>query len=158
MENTKETESLHDYEVSWRCGSTVGTVRLCGAPARGALFSHTFIVPITMGKRMPDIRIPCDRATELTGQGRFDEAILVMKSVIRSDSNNPNIWYSKGLILYKLPLQPVFTVPVTGLPADTSRAILAGTLPPVNASRPAPAARTSGAAGERSPAGPGRLR
>lgn len=74
-----------------------------------------------MGKRMPDIRIPCDRATELTGQGRFDEAILVMNSVIRTDSNNRNIWYNKGLILYKQPLLPVFTVPVTGLPAETSR-------------------------------------
>ncbi|HJX55993.1 MAG TPA: tetratricopeptide repeat protein [Methanoregula sp.] len=50
---------------------------------------------------MPDIRILCDRAIELAGQGRFDEAILVMNSVIRTDSNNPSIWYNKGLILHK---------------------------------------------------------
>ena len=50
---------------------------------------------------MPDIRILCDRAIERAGQGRFDEAILVMNSVIRTDANNPNIWYNKGLILHK---------------------------------------------------------
>lgn len=43
----------------------------------------------------------CDSAIELAEQGRFDEAILVMNSVIRTDSNNPNIWYNKGLIHYK---------------------------------------------------------
>jgi len=46
---------------------------------------------------MPDIRILCDRATGRAGQGRFDEAILVMNPVIRTDSNNPSIWYNKGM-------------------------------------------------------------
>jgi len=50
---------------------------------------------------MPDVRILCDSAIELAEQGRFDEAIQVMNSVIRIDSNNPNIWYNKGLIHYK---------------------------------------------------------
>jgi tetratricopeptide (TPR) repeat protein len=49
---------------------------------------------------MPDARELCDSAIELAEQGRFDEAIQVMNSVIRTDSNNPNIWYNKGLIHY----------------------------------------------------------
>ena len=49
---------------------------------------------------MPVVRILCDSAIDLAGQGRFDEAIQIMNSVIRTDSNNPNIWYNKGLIHY----------------------------------------------------------
>jgi tetratricopeptide (TPR) repeat protein len=50
---------------------------------------------------MPDARELCDSAIELAEQGRFDEAIKVMNSVIRTDSNNPNVWYNKGLIHYR---------------------------------------------------------
>jgi len=50
---------------------------------------------------MPDTRELCTSAIELAGQGNFDEAIRLMNSAIRIDANNANIWYNKGLILYK---------------------------------------------------------
>jgi tetratricopeptide (TPR) repeat protein len=50
---------------------------------------------------MPDARELCDSAIELAEQGKYDEAILVMNSVIRTDSNNANAWYNKGVIQYK---------------------------------------------------------
>lgn len=50
---------------------------------------------------MPDARMLCARAIELAEQGRSDEAIQVMNSLIRMDSNNPSVWYNKGIILYR---------------------------------------------------------
>ncbi len=60
-----------------------------------------FIVFPLNKRTMPDARELCDSAIELAEQGNYDEAILVMNSAIRMDSNNPNTWYNKGIILYK---------------------------------------------------------
>jgi len=50
---------------------------------------------------MPNARELCDDAIESAERGDYPEAIRQMNAAIRMDSNNPSLWYNKGIILYK---------------------------------------------------------
>jgi lipoprotein NlpI len=50
---------------------------------------------------MPDARELCNKAVEPAGQSNYDEAIQLMNSVIKIDSNNTTAWHNGGIILYK---------------------------------------------------------
>jgi tetratricopeptide (TPR) repeat protein len=43
-----------------------------------------------------------NKAVERAGQGRFDEALDLVNKGIKLDANNPNSWYNKGIILFKM--------------------------------------------------------
>jgi len=88
------------------CGDTMpGSVEWPGHVRSSSLilrlvaifFHYVHFHPSLEENVCPISRILCDRATGRAGQGRFDEAILVMNPVIRTDSNNPSIWYNKGM-------------------------------------------------------------
>lgn len=52
-------------------------------------------------KVLSDARELCNKAVELAEQGKYDEAIQLMDSVIKIDGNNATAWHNKGIIQYK---------------------------------------------------------
>ena len=51
---------------------------------------------------MPDAHDLCNKAVELAEQGRYDEALDLVNKEIKLDSNNANVWYNHGIILFKM--------------------------------------------------------
>jgi tetratricopeptide (TPR) repeat protein len=51
---------------------------------------------------MPDARELSDKATELAESGQYEEALDLISKGIRLDANNANLWYNKGVILFKM--------------------------------------------------------
>ena len=51
---------------------------------------------------MPDTRELSHRVVELAESGRYDEALDLVNKGIKLDANNANVWYNKGIILFKM--------------------------------------------------------
>jgi len=51
---------------------------------------------------MPDARDLSNRVVELAESGQYDEALALVNKGIKLDGNNANVWYNKGIILFKM--------------------------------------------------------
>jgi len=51
---------------------------------------------------MPDARELSHRVVELAESGHYDEALDLVNKGIKLDGNNANVWYNKGIILFKM--------------------------------------------------------
>ncbi|MDP2796079.1 MAG: tetratricopeptide repeat protein [Methanoregula sp.] len=51
---------------------------------------------------MPDARELSHRVVELAESGQYDEALDLVNKGIKVDANNANVWYNKGIILFKM--------------------------------------------------------
>ena len=51
---------------------------------------------------MPDARELSHRVVELAESGQYDEALDLVNKGIKLDGNNANVWYNKGIILFKM--------------------------------------------------------
>jgi len=51
---------------------------------------------------MPDARELSDKALELAESGHYEEALDLISKGINIDANNANLWYNKGIILFKM--------------------------------------------------------
>lgn len=51
---------------------------------------------------MPDVRELSDTALELTESGQYEKALELVNREIKTDANNANAWYNKGILLFKM--------------------------------------------------------
>ena len=51
---------------------------------------------------MPDARELSDKALGLAESGHYEEALDLISKGINIDANNANLWYNKGIILFKM--------------------------------------------------------
>ena len=51
---------------------------------------------------MPDARELSDQALGLAESGHYEEALDLISKGINIDANNANLWYNKGIILFKM--------------------------------------------------------
>lgn len=51
---------------------------------------------------MPDSRELSDKALGLAESGYYEEALDLISKGINIDANNANLWYNKGIILFKM--------------------------------------------------------
>jgi tetratricopeptide (TPR) repeat protein len=51
---------------------------------------------------MPDSRELSDKALGLAESGHYEEALDLISKGINIDANNANLWYNKGIILFKM--------------------------------------------------------
>ena len=51
---------------------------------------------------MPDARDLSNRAVELAESVQYDKALDLVNKGIKIDANNANMWYNKGIILFKM--------------------------------------------------------
>jgi len=51
---------------------------------------------------MPDARELSDKALGLAESGHYEEALDLISRGIRLDANNANLWYNKGIILFRM--------------------------------------------------------
>ena len=51
---------------------------------------------------MPDARELSHKIVELAESSQYDEALDLVNKGIRLNANNANVWYNKGIILFKL--------------------------------------------------------
>ncbi|MCX6689917.1 MAG: tetratricopeptide repeat protein [Methanoregula sp.] len=51
---------------------------------------------------MPDIRGLSDKAHEFAESGQYEKALELVNREIKTDANNPNAWYNKGILLFKM--------------------------------------------------------
>ncbi|MDO9033815.1 MAG: tetratricopeptide repeat protein [Methanoregula sp.] len=51
---------------------------------------------------MPNARELSHRVVELAESGQFDKALDLVNKGIKVDGNNANVWYNKGIILFKM--------------------------------------------------------
>jgi tetratricopeptide (TPR) repeat protein len=50
---------------------------------------------------MPDVHEQFSKATDLAELGRYDEALALFLALIKTDSNNANIWNNIGIIQFR---------------------------------------------------------
>ena len=51
---------------------------------------------------MPDARELSDKALGLAESGHYEEALDLINKGIKIDANNANVWYNKGVILFRM--------------------------------------------------------
>jgi tetratricopeptide (TPR) repeat protein len=51
---------------------------------------------------MYNVRGLSDKAHELAGSGQYEKALELVNREIKTDANNANAWYNKGILLFKL--------------------------------------------------------
>jgi len=51
---------------------------------------------------MPDAHELSDKALGLAESGHYEEALVLISKGINIDANNANLWYNKGIILFKM--------------------------------------------------------
>jgi tetratricopeptide (TPR) repeat protein len=51
---------------------------------------------------VPDARDPSNKAHELAESGQYEKALERVNKEIKTDANNANAWYNKGILLFKM--------------------------------------------------------
>ena len=51
---------------------------------------------------MPDVRGLSDKAHELAEARQYEKALELVNREIKTDPNNANAWYNKGVLLFKM--------------------------------------------------------
>ena len=51
---------------------------------------------------MPNVRGLSDTAHELAEAGQYEKALELVNRKIKTDANNANAWYNKGILLFKM--------------------------------------------------------